>query len=124
MSMFYCIVCDQCKQRTEAAGLYSGGRCYFHGDAKKTLARFIVTHHGHPIRIVSEHEDDDYFGEEYEEWTADNAIEMEEKAIKKRDYNRRPTIKKSKFEGPNPNDPAILEAIKLHKRKPKKRRHP
>ena len=74
MSTYYFIVCDKHKEITDAASRTAGGYCPL-VDSNVTLVPFIITHHGCPVRIVSEHEDDAY-SDDFEEWTKENVDEM------------------------------------------------
>ena len=76
MSTYYYIVCDKHHERTDACSRTAGGIGQSAlGYSQETLGPFIVTHHGCPVRIVSEHEADSY-EEQFKDWTAENVYEM------------------------------------------------
>ena len=76
MSTDYYLVCDKHLERTDAC---SRTACCMGqsalNDSRETLGPFMVTHHGCPIRIVSEHEGDAY-DERFKDWTAENVDDM------------------------------------------------
>lgn len=73
MSTYYFLVCEDHKERCDAASkLASNGVCQL-CDSDVTLLPFIVQHSGCNVRIASEHEDDIY---EYLEWTKGNVDDL------------------------------------------------
>jgi hypothetical protein len=73
LSTYYFIVCDDHKERTDAASRSAGG----YGalvDSPKTLTAFIIAHCGCKIRIVSEYEDAGY-SEDFRDWTSETVSE-------------------------------------------------
>ena len=76
MSTCYYMVCDKHLERTAACTRISIGIGQHPlQDSLITLGPFIVSHHGCPVRIVWEHEDD-AFNERFTDWTAENVYEM------------------------------------------------
>jgi hypothetical protein len=75
MSTYYSIICNDCKERTDAASQTAGGRGCACGYSSETLHPFIVFHSGCNVRIVNEHQDE-WSDEDYKEWTSDNYKEM------------------------------------------------
>ena len=73
MSTYYFIVCDDHKERTDAASRTAGGHCHL-ANSSTTLLPFIIAHCGCRVRIVHEHEDDSY-GDEFREWEEENIEE-------------------------------------------------
>jgi len=73
MSTYYFIVCDDHRERTDAASSAAGG-CAL-ADGPHTLIPFIIAHHGCNVRIVSEH-DEEGFSDDYEDWTQENVAEQ------------------------------------------------
>ncbi len=77
MSTYYFIVCDDCKEVTDAVSqMLRKSRPNIRGydhliDSDETLLPFIIIHSEHRTRIVSEHSNDPYSGE-YLRWTKDN----------------------------------------------------
>ena len=69
MSTYYFMVCDEHKERTDAASRTAGGYCPL-GDSDVTLIPFIIQHSycRGKVRIVSEH-DDDSCDESFTDWT-------------------------------------------------------
>ncbi len=55
MSTCYYLVCDDCKIMADGASRTEGDICPL-GSSEKQCPRFIVLHHGHNIKIISEHE--------------------------------------------------------------------
>ncbi len=74
MSTYYYIICEDCKERTDAASRTVGGYCHL-GYSQYTLLPFIISHSNHSVRIVSEH-DDEAYGDEYVSWDDINAKDM------------------------------------------------
>lgn len=67
MSTYYFLVCDDHKEKTDAASRAAGGICHYrHSD--DTLLPFIVNHSGCNIKIIPEHEEDDEKYEKYKHW--------------------------------------------------------
>ena len=77
MSTYYYMVCDRCREKTDAARGSSAGVGHL-VNSDKTLLPFIVAHAGHAVRILSEHyEGSDIY--DYTEWHATNLAEMIDK---------------------------------------------
>lgn len=75
MSTFYYLVCDKHLERTDACARTAGSLGSPLEDSEATLGPFIVAHHGCPVRIVSENDDDSY-EDKFIDWTKENVEEM------------------------------------------------
>lgn len=60
MSLSFYLACDECKERTPLATRWMTGVCAL--DASESIAPFVLAHHHHHqrMRVLSEHEIDDY----------------------------------------------------------------
>lgn len=74
MSTYYFVVCNDCREITDAASRAHGGWSNLL-DSEETLPPFIIAHHGHNIEIINEHDDSEKT-ESFTEWTAGNVSEM------------------------------------------------
>lgn len=59
MSVYYYLICDDHKEITDAASWTAGGYCPL-GDSDVTLTPFILAHAKCHVRIISEHEEEEY----------------------------------------------------------------
>jgi hypothetical protein len=78
VSTYYKLICEDHKERTNAASRTAGGYCEL-CDSTKTLVPFIIAHHRCRVRIVFENEDEAY-SEDYRDWTEKTVNEEVEKA--------------------------------------------
>lgn len=76
MSTYYFLICDDHRERTDAASSAAGG-CAL-ADGPHTLIPFIIAHCGCNVRIVSEH-DEEGCSDDYEDWTEENVKEQKNK---------------------------------------------
>ena len=74
MSTYYYIVCDDCKEITDAASRTAGGYCNL-GASEDTLLPFIITHAHHNIDILSEH-NNELHDVTFIRWTEENVKGM------------------------------------------------
>ncbi len=87
MSTQYFLVCDDCKEIVDGASRGAGGYSMpgVFGNSGEGLVPFIITHTGHNVRIIDEHEhgnlgmkgnENPYKYMNYIEWTAENTKEL------------------------------------------------
>jgi len=78
VSTYYKLICEDHKERTDAASRTAGGYCQL-ANSPATLVPFIIAHHRCRVRIVFEHEDEAY-SEDYRDWTEETVEAEVEKA--------------------------------------------
>ncbi len=78
MSTYYYMICDNHKERTDAASRTFGGHCSL-ADGSETLLPFIISHSECNVRIASEHNEDSY-SDEFRDWEKGLVVEEINKA--------------------------------------------
>lgn len=77
MSMYYYLVCDECRELCEAASRTAGGGVCPLGDSGATTPSFVVAHSKCEIRIANEDAVDDIdVDDQYVEWEQENAGDL------------------------------------------------
>ncbi len=74
MSVYYAVICEKCKEKTDAVSSNLSGYQPLI-DSDTTLLPFLVAHHRCPIKVISEN-DDEFNDKEYEEWNKNNLLDM------------------------------------------------
>jgi hypothetical protein len=67
MSDYYKLVCDDCRERVDAASRSAGGWGPV-GNSAEALPAFVIAHASCKVRIVSEHEEEVAYGDQFRDW--------------------------------------------------------